>query len=97
MGNDNVKKCKIMHVGKKNKAFGYKMNGEELMAVTEEKNLGVWIEATHKLTKQCAAAAKAAHFALRQIQRSFHFRKKENVVPLWKMFVRHKLEFAVAI
>ena len=92
----NVKKCKIMHAGKKNKAFKYKMDGEEIMSVTEEKDLGVWVEATHKPTKQCAAAAKAAHFALGQIQRSFHFRKKENVVPLWKTFVRPKLEFAVA-
>ena len=94
--NFNVKKCKIMHVGSRNKKFKYTMNGEELEAVTEERDLGVWVEASHKPTKQCAAAAKAAHFALGQIQRSFHYRKKENLVPLWKTFVRPKLEFAVA-
>ena len=94
--NFNVKKCKIMHVGSRNKKHKYTMDGEELAAVTEEKDLGVWLEASHKPTKQCAAAAKAAHFALGQIQRSFHYRKKENLVPLWKTFVRPRLEFAVA-
>ena len=92
----NVQKCKIMHVGSKNKECKYTMDGEELAAVTEERDLGVWVEASFKPTKQCAAAAKAAHFALGQIQRSFHYRKKENLVPLWKTFVRPKLEFAVA-
>ena len=49
-----------------------------------------------KPAKQCAAAAKAANFALGQISRAFHFRKKENLVPLYKTFVRPKVEFAGA-
>ena len=49
-----------------------------------------------KPTKQCAAAAKAANFTLGQIQRAFHYRKKEYLVPLYKTFVRPRLEHAVA-
>ena len=45
--------------------------------------------------KQCATAAKAANFTLGQIQRAFHFRTKKTLVPLYKSFVRPKLEFAV--
>ena len=49
-----------------------------------------------KPSKQCAAAAKAANFALGQMQRAFHYRTKNNLVPIYKTFIRPKLEFAVA-
>ena len=74
----------------------YRMDGEVLAEVTEERDLGVWVETSHKPSKQCATAAKSAHFALGQIQRSFHFRKKQHLVPLYTTFVRSKLEFANA-
>ena len=93
----NIKKCKVMHIGNKNLQIKYKMDGEILTEVKEEKDLGVWIEASHKPSKQCAIASKSAHFALGQIQRSFHFRTKENLVPLYTTFVRSKIEFANAV
>ena len=92
----NVKKCKVLHFGRTNPRFKYFMNGEEVEAVKEEKDLGVYIEDSLKPTKQCAAAAKAANFTLGQIQRAFHYRKKEQLVPLYKSFVRPRLEHAVA-
>ena len=92
----NAKKCKVLHGGRTNPRYKYVMNGEELESVKEEKDLGVFIEDTMKPTKQCAAAAKAANFALGQLQRAFHYRKKSNLVPLYKTFVRPRLEHAVA-
>ena len=72
------------------------MNGETLTEIKEEKDLGIWVESTHKTSKQCALAANSAHFALGQLQRSFHLRKKESLVPLYVTFVRSRLEFANA-
>ena len=92
----NVKKCKVIHVGVKNPHREYKMNGESLEEVKEEKDLGIWVEASHKPSKQCTQAAKTAHFALGQLQRAFHVRKKEHLVPLYTTFVRPKLEYANA-
>ena len=88
-------KCKIMHVGKNNPHCRYFMKGKQIGETTEEKDLGVWMEVTAKPGKQCAAAAKSANFTLGQIQRSFHFRTKKTLIPLYKTFVRPKLEFAV--
>ena len=48
-----------------------------------------------KSGKQCAVAARSANFTLGQIQRSFDYRNKKTLVPLYKTFVRPKLEFAV--
>ena len=92
----NGTKCKVLHVGRTNPKYKYFLNGQEIEAVKEEKDLGVYIEDSLKPTKQCAAAAKAANFALGQLQRSFHYRKKAHLVPLYKTFVRPRLEHAVS-
>ena len=92
----NVKKCKIIHVGHNNPRYDYVMNGNQIDSANEEKDLGVVVEASMKPGKQCAQAAKNANFALGQIQRAFHYRKKTTLVPLFKTFIRPKLEFAAA-
>ena len=58
--------------------------------------MGVIVESSMKPGKQCAQAAKNANFALGQIQRAFHYRRKSTLVPLFKTFIRPKLEFAAA-
>ena len=92
----NVKKCKILHAGHNNPGYNYFMNGTQIVSADEEKDLGVIVETSMKPGKQCAQAAKNANFALGQIQRAFHYRKKANLVPLFKTFIRPKLEFAAA-
>ena len=37
----NVSKCKVLHVGRNNPEFAYKMNGVNLQSINEEKDLGV--------------------------------------------------------
>ena len=49
-----------------------------------------------KPSKQCAAAAKAANFALGQMQRAFHYRTKDTLIPIYKSFIRPKLKSSVA-
>ena len=92
----NVNKCKVLHVGSKNPRYEYTLNGEKIATANEEKDLGIWMDTSLKPTKQCTVAARSANFALGQIQRAFHYRRKSNLVPLYKSFVRPKLEFAVA-
>ena len=92
----NVAKCKILHFGRKNPKFEYGMRGEKIEEATEEKDLGVWVSTTLKPSRQCDAAAKMANYTLGQIQRTFHYRKKSYLLPLYKTFVRPRLEFSVA-
>ncbi len=73
----NANKCKIMHFGNKNPQHEYFMNGVKLETVSEEKDLGVWVQDTLKPSKQCEKAASAAHGMITQIGRSFHYRKTE--------------------
>ena len=92
----NVKKCKVMHVGRKNPRLQYWMDGEALETVEEEKDLGVWIRDDLKPALQCSKAAKAANAALGMLLRSFHFRTKSTLVPVYKTFVRSRMEHAGA-
>ena len=56
----NVDKCKIMHLGSKNPNLKYTLNGNELIEVSEEKDLGIYTSNDLKWGKQCnIAAAKA--------------------------------------
>ena len=85
-----------MHLGNHNNEFEYVMNGEKTSKVTDEKDLGVWVNQSLKPTKQCEAAALQANLVLRNIANSFHYRRTAILVPLYKTFVRPKLEYAVA-
>ena len=93
----NVAKCKVLHVGRRNKKHEYKMGDVVLGQTMEEKDLGIWISGDLKCGVQCEKAAKAANSALGLISRSFHYRSKSVLVPLYKTFVRPRMEYAVAV
>ena len=72
------------------------MDGIELEEVKQEKDLGIWMEDSMKPAAQCEYAAKKGFAALGMISRAFHYRSKSTLLPLYKTFVRPKLEYAVA-
>ena len=72
------------------------MNGIALDVTEEERDLGVIVSSSLKPGAQCETAAKKANQILGLISRSFHYRTKETIVPLFKSLVRPKLEFAAA-
>lgn len=92
----NEEKCKVMHVGRSNPGFVYYMNGVELSVTEEERDLGVWTESSLKPSLQCTKAASNANRLLGLILKSFHYRTKQTLIPLYKSLVRPKLEFGVA-
>ena len=92
----NVAKCKVIHVGRKNLKWQYEMGGERLSVGEEEKDLGVWTHQSLKPATQCERAAKSGNMAMGMILRAFHYRTRETLIPLYKTFVRPRLEFAVA-
>ena len=56
----------------------------------------IWAGEVELEAKQCTMAAKSANWALGQLNRSFHYRKADCLVPLYITFIRPKLEHAVA-
>ena len=90
----NTGKCKVLHVGKKNKEFDYTMKGTKLGKVSEEKDIGVVVHSSLKPSRQCAAAFRAASAVLYQVSSTFHYRDRHTFLQLYKTYVRPHLEFA---
>ena len=91
----NVQKCKVMHVGSKNKQYEYSMNNTVLVKTVKERDLGVVMSATLKPRVKCAKAARTAQTVLSQISRAFHFRDRHVFLKLYIQYLRPHLEFAV--
>jgi len=90
----NIAKCKIMHVGNNNPGYKYKMEGQELVEVDEEKDIGVTVSSTLKPAKHCQKAAGMARSVLQQLSKNFHFRDRYTFKNLYIQYVRPHLEFA---
>jgi hypothetical protein len=64
----NVSKCKIMHFGYNNHGINFEMNGQNLIEVKEERDLGIIMQHDLKWGNQCLKAAKAANRILGMIK-----------------------------
>ena len=81
----NVKKSKVMHVGKNNPSIEYEISGEKLEIVEQEVDLGVIIRNDLKVEGQCSKAVKKANQILGLIARTFVSREKSMIVALYSI------------
>ena len=96
----NAEKCKVLHFGKNNPGYSYTMGGYApagtvLASDTEEKDVGVLIHQSLKPSRQCAKAASKANQVLGQMSRAVTYRNKYTWLKLYKLYVRHHLEYSV--
>ena len=91
----NVDKCKVMHIGHKNKNVSYSLLGTEIESSQQEKDLGVIITSDLHPSKQCIEVEKKAQKLIGYIKRQFNTRKKETILTLYNALVRPHLEYAV--
>ena len=89
----NTKKCKVMHVGRRNPGHSYNMNGTPLSVCQGERDIGLHVSSDLKPGTQCTEAARRANAILTQISRAFMYRDKRVFLQLYKQFVRCHLEF----
>jgi len=90
----NVDKCKVMHIGSRNKQFSYMMKGHQLDVVTTEKDLGVFISSNLKVAEHCYDAYSKANKMLGLVQRTIRHRNPDLMVRLYKSLVRPHLEYS---
>ena len=91
----NVDKCKVMHIGRGNEKVQYEMDAVKLVETEEEKDLGVIISKSFKVSRQCAEAAKKGNQMLGLIKRTITTRKKKVMLSLYKALVRPHLEYCI--
>ncbi|XP_072025076.1 uncharacterized protein [Amphiura filiformis] len=91
----NADKCAVMHFGHQKQHHTYHMGETELKETNEEKDLGVLISNTLKVSSQCATEAKKGIRALGLIKRNFAFRSRDIILKLFKSLVRPHLDYAM--
>ena len=91
----NVAKCKRMHIGYNNQGFDYSMEGQNLVQIEEEKDLGVWIKSDMKSSLQCSKAAGKAMAVLAQVRKAFQFVDYESFNIIYRVYIRPHLEYCV--
>lgn len=91
----NSTKCKVLHIGRRNREFNYEMEGNWLESVNEEKDLGVWTDRGLTFQKQCLEARNRANRVLGFINRNVSYKSKEVVSKLYNGYVRPHLEYCL--
>ena len=89
----NTGKCKVGHLGHNNPCYQYRINGQKLQTVEEEKDLGVVIDNELKFHKHFAAVVKKANMKLGLIKKSFASLDETTVPILYTSLVRSHLEY----
>ena len=67
----NTTKCKVMHIGTRNQEYDYKMGGQNLKVITEEKDLGLLVDRSLLFHDHTAATVARAFRTLGIIRRTF--------------------------
>ncbi|GAB0178176.1 mitochondrial enolase superfamily member 1 [Grus japonensis] len=91
----NKGKCRVLHLGKKNPRYQYRLGVDLLGSSSAEKDLGLPVNNKLSVNQQCALVAKKASGILGGIQKSVASRSREVILPLCSALVRPHLEYCV--
>ncbi|XP_076106243.1 uncharacterized protein LOC143074933 [Mytilus galloprovincialis] len=92
-------KCKHMHIGKPGPEpdSKYTLKSTILQKVTEEKDIGVIIDAELNFEKHISEKVNKANSMFALLRRTFQYLDTDTFVPLYKTLVRTHLEFASSV
>ena len=93
----NDEKCKVMHIGKTNPQFKYKMNEHTLQITVAERDLGLIISNDLNWEHHVISATSKANRALGTIKHASRYLDNCTFNLLYKSLVRPHLEYAATV
>uniref|UniRef100_A0A8B9BYJ6 Reverse transcriptase domain-containing protein n=1 Tax=Anser brachyrhynchus TaxID=132585 RepID=A0A8B9BYJ6_9AVES len=91
----NKSKCWVLHLGRGNPGYTYRLGHETLESSPTERDLEIVVDSKVNVSQQRALAARRANRILGCIKHSIASRSREVIVPLCSVLVRPHLEYCV--
>ncbi|GAB0196817.1 mitochondrial enolase superfamily member 1 [Grus japonensis] len=91
----NKGKCQILHLGRGNPGYTYRLGNETLETSHAERDLGVLVNSKLNMSQECTQAARKANHILGCIKHSIASQSRELIVPLYTALVQPHLEYCM--
>jgi len=93
----NKAKCKVLHLGRGNPCYKYRLRDEGIESSPAEKDLEVLVDEKLDMSHQVALAAQKADRILGYTKSSMASRSREGILPLYSALVRPHLKSCVQL